>query len=83
MGSIIIRNLDDEIKEQLREQAEKNGRSMEAEARDILSQGVSADLQHNSWVFEWKKLGEELGQVEMPERGGHNEARIPDFSGES
>ena len=36
-GSITIRNLDDNVKKRLRKQAAENGRSLEAEARDILS----------------------------------------------
>ena len=36
MASIIVRNLDDGLKQRLRIQAAANGRSMEAEARDIL-----------------------------------------------
>jgi plasmid stability protein len=42
MASITIRNLDDEVKKQLRKQAAKNGRSLEAEARDILSRNLRA-----------------------------------------
>lgn len=36
MGQIIIRNLDDRIIETLKRRAEAAGRSMEAEAREIL-----------------------------------------------
>lgn len=36
MASITIRNLDDDLKRRLRVRAAKNGRSMEAEAREIL-----------------------------------------------
>lgn len=41
MASLTIRNLDDEIKAQLRLQAARHGRSMEEEARAILRQSVS------------------------------------------
>jgi plasmid stability protein len=37
MASITIRNLDDDVKHRLRLQAAEHGRSLEAEARDILS----------------------------------------------
>jgi plasmid stability protein len=37
MASITIRNLDDQVKHRLRLQAAEHGRSLEAEARDILS----------------------------------------------
>ena len=36
MASILIRNLDPEVKEALKSRAKRNGRSMEAEAREIL-----------------------------------------------
>ena len=36
MGQILIRQLDDDAKERLKERAERNGRSLEAEAREIL-----------------------------------------------
>lgn len=37
MASITIRNLDDNVKKRLRKQAAENGRSLEAEVRNILS----------------------------------------------
>ncbi|HTK79733.1 MAG TPA: plasmid stabilization protein [Rhizomicrobium sp.] len=37
MASITIRNLGDDVKKRLRRQAADHGRSLEAEARDILS----------------------------------------------
>lgn len=36
MASIIIRNLEEQLKQQLRVRAAENGRSMEAEVREIL-----------------------------------------------
>jgi plasmid stability protein len=42
MASLTIRNLDDPLKARLRVQAAMNGRSMEAEARDILPAALSA-----------------------------------------
>ena len=36
MAQILIRQLDDDAKERLKERAERNGRSLEAEAREIL-----------------------------------------------
>lgn len=40
MGQIIIRNLDDRIIETLKRRAEAAGRSMEAEAREVLRQAT-------------------------------------------
>ena len=42
MAQILIRQLDDEAKERLKERAERNGRSLEAEAREILEGGGRA-----------------------------------------
>jgi plasmid stability protein len=40
-ATLTIRNLDKAVKQKLREQAAKHQRSMEAEARDILTRGVA------------------------------------------
>ena len=40
MASITIRNLDDDLKRLLREQAEKHGRTLQEEVRDILHRGI-------------------------------------------
>jgi plasmid stability protein len=42
MASITIRNLDEHVKRRLRRQAADHGRSLEAEARDILSRASLA-----------------------------------------
>jgi antitoxin FitA len=40
MGNLIIRNLDDRVKTEIRMRAAKNGRSMEEEARRLLTAAV-------------------------------------------
>ena len=40
MASIIVRGLDDAVKQQLAAQAKEHGRSMEAEVRDILTKAA-------------------------------------------
>ena len=42
MSSLTIRNLDNDVKERLRQRAAVHGRSMEAEVRHILSEAVLA-----------------------------------------
>jgi len=44
MASITIRNLDDNVKKKLRKQAAENGRSLEAEARNILTQNAHGSV---------------------------------------
>jgi antitoxin FitA len=41
LSAVSIRNLDDRVKERLRVQAARHGRSMEAEIREILTDAVS------------------------------------------
>ncbi|UIZ93074.1 toxin-antitoxin system [Corynebacterium sp. CNCTC7651] len=41
MASLIVRNLDERVKEALAERARLQGRSMEAEVRDILHRAVA------------------------------------------
>jgi plasmid stability protein len=41
MAQLIVRNLDDEVKQRLAERARRHGRSMEQEVRDILREAVS------------------------------------------
>ena len=40
MASIIVRGLDDHVKQQLAPQAREHGRSMEAEVRDIVTKAA-------------------------------------------
>jgi plasmid stability protein len=44
MASLTIRNLDNNLKAQLRQRAARHGRSMEAEARTILSQTLNSPM---------------------------------------
>ena len=39
MSSLTVRNLDEAVKQRLRQRAAANGRSMEEEAREILKSG--------------------------------------------
>lgn len=41
MASIIVRGLDEHVKQRLSEQAREHGRSMEAEAREILTRATA------------------------------------------
>lgn len=41
MATLTVRDLDDDVRDRLRIQAARNGRSMEAEARAILTTAVS------------------------------------------
>ena len=43
MASITVRNLEDDVKQRLRVRAAVNGRSMEAEAREILKSALATE----------------------------------------
>jgi hypothetical protein len=51
MAQVIIRNLDPETVEALKARAKRNGRSLEAELRDVLTQ--SARVTANEEFLEW------------------------------
>ena len=86
MANITVRRLDDSVKKGLRRQAAEHGRSLEAEARAILTAGVSqSDKRHESGAALFRQIHsrfKSLGGVELklPERGVHRKSRIPDFT---
>ena len=43
MAQILVRNLDDRLKGRLQRRAKQHGRSMEAEAREILREALKAE----------------------------------------
>jgi plasmid stability protein len=44
MAQLVVRNLDDTVKEKLRRRAAARGRSMEEDVREILRNAVKADV---------------------------------------
>ena len=84
MASITIRKLDDEVKRQLRLQAAAHGRSLEAEAREILGAGIQKPHpRHETGADLFDAIQRRfapLGGVELklPKRGRLR--RPPDFT---
>lgn len=67
MEAITIRKLPDGAKQRLRLQAATHGRSMEAEAREILLDGLDQGQRIDfSWIEQLIAVGEELGGAELP-----------------
>jgi plasmid stability protein len=66
MAAIIVRNLNDDVQRRLKERAVANHRSMEAEARAILTAAVT----DTGFVDAWLKFGEGLrgDDLELPRR---------------
>jgi antitoxin FitA len=50
MANITVRNLDDEVQRRLKQQAAEHGRSMEAEARSILTAALTRSGLAETWV---------------------------------
>ncbi len=71
MASITIRNLDEGVKRRLRVRAAGNGRSMEAEARDILGRSVGVSPPQKGLGRAIHARFAALGgvELELPERG--------------
>lgn len=44
MAQLVVRNLDEDVKERLRQRAARRGRSMEEEVRDILRAAADQDV---------------------------------------
>jgi plasmid stability protein len=65
MAQIIVRKLDDNIKERLRDRARRHGRSLEAEARDILERTVARETSSKTgekgWVGQLTRRMKEIG----------------------
>jgi len=59
MAQVIIRNLDPETVDALKARAKRNGRSLEAELRDVLSQTVARDAREEflDWVDQHRLPG--------------------------
>lgn len=70
MASLTIRNLDNSLKEQLRQQAARHGRSMEAEARSILSLTLTTGSTGQDLALSIHKRfrGLELDELPIPTR---------------
>ncbi|MBC6428089.1 MAG: hypothetical protein GDA55_02505 [Cellvibrionales bacterium] len=82
MGSLTIRDLDDEVKKRLRVRAAERGHSMQEEARIILgaSLGVVRGMPGKELVKVMRELfGPENGvDLDLPPRSSTRE--VPDFS---
>ena len=66
MASLIVRNIDDSLKDKLRQRAARHGRSMEDEVRTILRHSLAAEpLTGADFLKAVRKHFEGLGDVEI------------------
>lgn len=76
MSSIIVRGLDESVKQRLATQAKEHGRSMEAEVRDILTK--AARRPHIGMAL--MQAAQEMGGIEeLPVPKRSDVARTVDF----
>jgi plasmid stability protein len=77
VATLIVRNVDEGVKVRLMCRAAENGRSMEAEVREILKTATRKP----TWLSEWLALmpGFVGAELAIPSR---TEPRIVDFSGD-
>lgn len=81
MASITIRNLDEDLKSQLKIRAAKHGRSMEEEVRNILKSTVAHDDKENENLADSiRKRMAPFGGIELPEFKREKIRKPVDFS---
>lgn len=81
-ATLTIRRLDPEVKERLRQRAARHGRSMEAEAREILKQALAARPETGAELYAAiRRRFAPLGGVELDLPPREPGRPPPDFSG--
>ncbi|UVC17390.1 FitA-like ribbon-helix-helix domain-containing protein [Mesorhizobium onobrychidis] len=71
MGTLTIRNLDDDLKQKLRERAARHGLSMEQEARNLLLKDVAATKERDGdfvTAEEILEFGRRLQQADFDQK---------------
>ena len=80
MAAVSIRDLDDQVKEQLRIRAARNGRSMEAEIRAILVEAVRTPSRTKDLFTTLLERFSDMGGVELEDAPRRTRPRAPDLS---
>ena len=66
MAQLVVRNLPDDVKERLKERAKRHGRSLEAEAREVLERAANLPAEpapkSEGWATE---LAQKISQHEV------------------
>ncbi len=65
MAQLLVRDLEEIVKDKLRERARRHGQSMEAEVRDILRHAVLADDENSSETGLATKIREHFRGLEV------------------
>ena len=80
MGTLVIRDLDDEVKARLRIRAAERGRSMEAEAREILAVAVRGSRPAKGLGSYLHAQLADIGGAELPIPERNEAARAADLA---
>ena len=80
MASLVIRDLDDDVKTKLRIRAAENGRSMEAEARAILAAAVAGTRPARGLGSYIRNQFSAVGAVDLEDPPRDEAARAADLS---
>ncbi len=81
MAAVSIRDLDDDVKDRLRVRAARNGRSMEAEIRAILTAAVNEPDASRGLFTELLDRFGVIGGVELDLPARATPPRAPDLAG--
>ncbi len=76
MATLTVRDLDDHVRDELRSLAARNGRSMEAEVRAVLTQHVR-EQRRPTLIEATERFRRETGGVELELPGREGAAEIP------
>ncbi|MGH2914649.1 MAG: FitA-like ribbon-helix-helix domain-containing protein [Solirubrobacteraceae bacterium] len=79
MATVTIRNLDDQLKHRLQLRAARHGRSMEAEARAILSAAVDEPDRPDNLVDALRERFASLGGVDLELPARSTPPRVAQF----
>ena len=80
MAALNIRNLDETVKQRLQVRAARHGRSMEAEAREILAEAVREPVDSAGLFTTLLERFGVLGGVDLDPPGRSEPARAAEFS---
>lgn len=80
MATLTVRGVPDEEKEALRVRAARNGRSMEAELRNLIHEAVSEQVEPEEDLYTAiRRCVEPFGGVELPAHPDEPAREPPDF----
>ncbi|MDO5671563.1 MAG: antitoxin [Actinomycetaceae bacterium] len=80
MSAITVRKLPEETKQRLRVRAAVKGRSMEAEARDILVKELSGTGSNTEWIDQIIAASAEYGGTDLDIPARDDQASYVDFT---